>query len=111
MQALWAEPHVSFAGEYHQINDAGINPRPSSGRVPIWFGGHAEATFRRAAKYGDGFMPLRYPPGDEALAAFDKLRGLAREAGRGPSGIGVGGWGAPRARPDQNRRPGDRVWE
>src|ERR1700687_1652958 len=67
MQALWAEPHVAFAGEFHRIEDAGLNPRPASGRVPIWFGGHAEATFRRAAKYGDGFMPLAYPAGDAAL--------------------------------------------
>src|SRR6266550_3228282 len=79
MQRLWAEPHVSFAGEFHRIEDAGINPRPESGRVPIWFGGHAEATFRRAAKYGDGFMPLAYPAGDAALAAFEKLR---RQIGR-----------------------------
>ena len=47
MQALWAEPHVTFKGEFHQLDDGGINPRPKSGRVPIWFGGHAEATFRR----------------------------------------------------------------
>src|SRR4051794_2646033 len=57
MQALWAEPHVTFKGEFHNLDDGGINPRPRSGRVPVWFGGHAEATFRRAAKYGDGFMP------------------------------------------------------
>src|SRR3954454_18076637 len=82
MQALWAEPHVTFAGEFHRIEDAGINPRPASGRVPIWYGEHAEATFRRAARYGDGFMPLAYPPGDVALPAFDKLRNLTREAGR-----------------------------
>ena len=68
MQALWAEPHVRFAGEFHRLDDAGINPRPRSGRVPIWYGGHAEATFRRCAKYGDGFMPLAYPPGEEASA-------------------------------------------
>jgi probable F420-dependent oxidoreductase len=89
MQALWAEPHVTFMGEFHQIEDAGINPRPASGRVPIWYGGHAEATFRRAAKYGDGFMPLAYPPGDTALAAFEKLRRLTREAGRNPSDVGL----------------------
>ena len=74
MQALWAEPHVKFKGEFHQLDDGGINPRPKSGKVPIWFGGHAEATFRRTAKYGDGFMPLAYPAGDEALKAFEKLR-------------------------------------
>src|SRR5215203_4709595 len=78
MQALWSQPHVTFKGAYHTLTDAGINPRPPGGRVPIWFGGHAEATFRRTAKYGDGFMPLAYPAGDEALKAFDKLRGLIR---------------------------------
>src|ERR1700744_5225460 len=92
MQALWAAPHVDFAGTFHRIEDAGINPRPATGRVPIWYGGHAEATFRRAAKYGDGFMPLAYPPGDEAIAAFDKLRGLIRQAGRQSSDVGLEVW-------------------
>jgi sugar phosphate isomerase/epimerase len=40
-------------------------------------------------------MPLRYPPGDEALAAFEKLRRLAREAGRDPSEIGLEVWVSP----------------
>jgi alkanesulfonate monooxygenase SsuD/methylene tetrahydromethanopterin reductase-like flavin-dependent oxidoreductase (luciferase family) len=61
MQVLWSEPHVRFAGELHRIDDAGINPRPTLGRVPIWDGGHAEATFRRCAKYGVGYTPLAYP--------------------------------------------------
>jgi probable F420-dependent oxidoreductase len=95
MQALWAEPHVDFTGEFHRIEDAGINPRAASGRVPIWYGGHAEATFRRAAKYGDGFMPLAYPPGDAALAAFAKLRALTSEAGRDPSAMGLEVWASP----------------
>lgn len=89
MQALWARDHVSFAGEFHRIEDAGINPRPATGRIPVWFGGHAEATFRRTAQLGDGFMPLDYPPGDAALAAFDKLRRMVREAGRNPADIGI----------------------
>ena len=61
MQALWAQPHVTFKGRYHTIDDAGINPRPASGRIPVWFGGHAEQTLQRTAKYGDGWMPLAYP--------------------------------------------------
>src|SRR5882672_2514570 len=95
MQALWAEPHVAFAGEFHRIEDAGLNPRPASGRVPIWFGGHAEATFRRTAKYGDGFMPLAYPAGDEALKTFDKLRTMIRAAGRDPASVGLEVWVSP----------------
>ncbi len=97
MQALWAEPHVDFTGAFHRVPRAGINPRPASGRVPVWFGGHAEATFRRCARYGDGFMPLAYPPGDAALAAFDKLRRLTREAGRDPAAMGIEVWASPGA--------------
>jgi len=62
MQALWAQPHVTFKGKYHTLEDSGINPRPPSGRVPIWFGGHAEATYQRAAKYGTGSCRWPIPP-------------------------------------------------
>src|SRR6476660_8565363 len=89
MQALWAEPHVKFKGKWHTIEDAGINPRPGSGRVKLWYGGHAEVTLRRVIKWGDGWMPLAYGPGEEARAAFDQLRRLAEAAGRDPATIGI----------------------
>ena len=92
MQALWANQHVAFKGRYHTIDDAGINPRPASGRVPVWYGGHADATLPRIAKWGDGWMPNAYPPDDEALAIFEKLRSLTREAGRDPAAIGIEVW-------------------
>ncbi len=40
MQQLWAAPHVSFKGRWHEIQDAGINPLPVHRKVPVWFGGH-----------------------------------------------------------------------
>src|SRR5229473_6249180 len=89
MQALWAEPHVAVKGKWHRIDDAGINPRPASGRVKLWYGGHADVTLRRVVKWGDGWMPLAYGPGEEARAAFDKLRGYAEAAGRDPATIGI----------------------
>src|SRR5437660_2117470 len=89
MQALWSEPHVKFKGRWHTIEDAGINPRPASGKVPLWYGGHADVTLRRVVKWGDGWMPLAYGPGDEARAAFDKLRRVAEESGRDPATIGI----------------------
>ena len=42
-------------------------------------------------------MPLAYPPNDEALAAFDKLRALTREAGRDPAKMGLEVWVSPGA--------------
>jgi probable F420-dependent oxidoreductase len=90
MQALWAQDHVAFKGRWHEIDDAGINPRPPSGRVPLWFGGHAQATIRRLAKYGDGWMYLNHPAGEEALRDFDALRNAwATEGRRGEPGLSV----------------------
>lgn len=105
MQALWAEPHVTFKGQFHALDDGGINPRPASGRVPIWFGGHADATFRRAAMYGDGFIPNAYPPGEAGAAALAKLRKLTAEAGRDPAKMGIDVWVSPgKGTPDDWRK-------
>jgi probable F420-dependent oxidoreductase len=92
MQALWAEPHVTSKGRWHSIDDAGINPRPASGRVPVWFGGHHERTLERIAKFGDGWMPNAYPPGQEALDIFARLRSMTEAAGRDPSTVGIEVW-------------------
>lgn len=92
MRALWAEPHVKFKGRYHNIDDSGINPRPASGRIPIWWGGHADVILERIARIGDGWMPLAYSPGDKALAKLDQLRTLTKQAGRNPSDVGVEVW-------------------
>ncbi len=92
MRALWAEPHVTFKGEWHTIPDAGINPLPLRRAIPVWFGGHADATLRRIAKMGDGWMMLAHPMGVEAEAAFVKLRSYAETEGRDPRSIGLEVW-------------------
>jgi probable F420-dependent oxidoreductase len=92
MLALWAKPHVTFKGRWHQIDDAGINPLPIGRRVPIWYGGHDDRTVPRIAKWGDGWMMLALPMGDEALAAFDKLRKLTEAEGRDPAAMGLDVW-------------------
>ena len=85
MQALWAEPHVSFKGRWHTIEDAGINPLPARRKMPLWYGGHADVTLRRVVKWGDGWMPLAYAPGDEAKRRFRQAAPLCR-GGRPRSG-------------------------
>jgi probable F420-dependent oxidoreductase len=92
MQRLWAEPHVSFKGRWHTIDDAGINPRPASGKVPVWYGGHHERTLERIAKWGDGWMPNAYPPDQSALDVFARLRSLTAAAGRDPAQLGIEVW-------------------
>ena len=92
MRALWAEAHVSFEGEWHRIEDAGINPLPLARRVPVWFGGHDARAIERIARAGDGWIMLSYPLGPEADAAFAKLRALAVAAGRNPASLGLSVW-------------------
>jgi probable F420-dependent oxidoreductase len=92
MQALWAQPHVTFKGKYHTIDDAGINPRPASGKVPLWYGGHHEHTLPRIAKWGDGWMPNAYPPDQSALDIFSQLRRLTEQEGRDPAAVGIEVW-------------------
>ena len=43
MQKLWAEPHVSFKGRWHTIEDAGINPRPLRARCRCGLAGITSA--------------------------------------------------------------------
>jgi probable F420-dependent oxidoreductase len=62
MRALWKEEHVTFKGKYHTIDDAGINPRPTAGDLPVWYGGHHEKTLPRVAKWGDGWIMNNFPP-------------------------------------------------
>ena len=92
MRALWGQDHVSFKGRYHTIDDAGINPRPQSGHMPIWFGGHHEHTLPRIAKWGDGWMPNAYPPDQTALDIFGQLWKMTEEAGRDRSAVGIEVW-------------------
>src|SRR6202165_1260943 len=92
MKALWAEPHVTFKGEWHTIDDAGINPLPTHRMIPVWFGGHEDVTLRRIAKWGDGWIMLAHPAGAVANAEFAKLRGYIKDAGRDPAAVGLEVW-------------------
>ncbi len=99
LRALWTQPVVTFHGRWHHIDAAGINPLPVQRPIPIWIGGHAEATLRRVGEIGDGWYPL-LPPGDELRAMIERIHGYAREAGRDPSAIGIESWLRPHVVPE-----------
>ncbi len=80
MRKLWTSDVFDFHGEYHTIENASINPRPTQ-PVPIWFGGSAPALLERCAKLGDGFMPLG--------GANDKSAAVLAEIGRIREGVGL----------------------
>jgi probable F420-dependent oxidoreductase len=95
MKVLWTEEAPRFEGKYYRIGDVTLQPKPvQKPHPPIWVGGHTEPALRRTARLGDAWHPigLRGPAGlapDELRAKVERLRGLAREAGREPSAVRV----------------------
>ncbi len=90
LRRLWTEECVTFAGRWHKITDAGINPLPVQRPIPIWFGGSDDRALRRLGKLGDGWFPL-LGPDEKCRAAIETIRSYAREAGRDPQKIGIEG--------------------
>lgn len=88
LRQLWTQPLVTFEGRWHTIPDAGLNPLPLQRPIPIWFGGHAEAVLKRAARLADGWMP-NYRTPDEARPSLERLRAYLEAAGRPWEGFGL----------------------
>ena len=86
MRKLWAEPSVEFEGRWHTVPDAGILPRPVTGRIPVWLGGTAPAVIDRVGRLADGWLPMNVATLPEDLR---RVREVAREHGRNPEEIGV----------------------
>jgi len=77
---LWAGEKVSHRDDAYDFKDVRLKPTPVR-PIPIWCGGGTLASCRRAAEYGDGWMPARI-----TLATFRKcvtyLDELCQNAGR-----------------------------
>ena len=90
---LWTKDHPSFQGEHYRISGSGFEPKPvQKPHPPIWIGGHTGPAIRRAAKYGDGWMPIGLrPPAilepEELAAKIAQLRRLTARAGRAEDAV------------------------
>jgi probable F420-dependent oxidoreductase len=91
MNRLWTERTVTFAGAFDCVQHAGINPLPIQRPIPIWFGGGVEAVLRRAARYGQGWIPLGQPD-DQTASQLARLHDYLRAAGRDPGAFGIEAW-------------------
>jgi probable F420-dependent oxidoreductase len=85
MKALWTEPRVTFDGEFWQLEDAAMEPKPfTKPHPPLWFGGSSEPALRRAVRLGTGF----FGAGSSPTAAFAEqvkiVRAALGEAGKHP---------------------------
>jgi probable F420-dependent oxidoreductase len=92
LRLLWTQPVVTYAGRFHTINAAGINPLPVQRPIPLWLGGQSPAVLRRAGRKADGWFPY-YPyfSEDAVRRDLDTVRENARGAGRDPDQLGLEG--------------------
>ena len=83
----------------------GLSPRAVQDRLPIWIGGSSPAAVRRAAQYGDGWLPQGTAL-DEMAATVERIDGLRADAGRtGPFAVGGLAFGLYVGEPDWQLEP------
>jgi probable F420-dependent oxidoreductase len=91
MQKLWTEENLNFEGQFWQVKNASLLPRPvQKPHPPVWFGGHTPAALKRAVKYGSGFIGA----GSSSIPDFkDEVQTLLRilqEEKKDPAGFTIG---------------------
>jgi probable F420-dependent oxidoreductase len=87
MKRLWTEDNVTHRGRFFQVNNLTVGPRPlQHPHPPIWTGGSAEVSLKRAGTWANGFIC-----GSSAIPEFasvwEKVAAYAQAAGRNPNEI------------------------
>ena len=91
LRRLWTEDLVTYTGRFHELREVTIVPPPVQRPIPIWLGGTSDPVVRRAARIGDGWMPI-LPPDEQAEAKLADLRSHLKAFGRDPAAFGLEAW-------------------
>ena len=90
MKALWTEPRITFHGEFWQLENAAMEPKPFQKPYPrLWFGGASEPALRRAVRMGDGFFGAGSSPTDRFAEQVQVVKAALAEAGRSAEGFPI----------------------
>jgi probable F420-dependent oxidoreductase len=86
MKALWTQPRVTFDGEFWQLADAAMEPKPAQKpHPPVWIGANGETALRRAVRIGDGFFGAGSAPTARFADQVTIVRSALDAAGRDPA--------------------------
>ena len=87
IKRCWTEDAVDFTGEFTTTTGITIRPRPAQyPHPPIWISGRKSAAMRRAARFGDGWMPYLVSP-EMLHDSIHEVRRMAESFDRDPSTI------------------------
>jgi probable F420-dependent oxidoreductase len=82
VKRLWTEQHVHASGRFYRLDDVTLSPPPlQRPHPPIWVSGRRDGAMRRAARFGDGWLPYFYSPA-QYRASVARITALAKETGR-----------------------------
>jgi probable F420-dependent oxidoreductase len=96
LEAVWTtDPVDPHQGKHYSFPAAHIGPKPvQRPRPPVYLSGFAPASQRRAARRGDGILPVavtypgfKFDPVSSLNAPLEQVRRLAADAGRDPASI------------------------
>ncbi|MDA0821783.1 MAG: LLM class flavin-dependent oxidoreductase [Proteobacteria bacterium] len=82
LERVWSGTNVTYSGRYTTLDDFSLKPMPiQKPRPPIWISGRKDVAMRRAARYGDGWLPYMYTP-EQLAESITKIRQFGEEIGR-----------------------------
>lgn len=84
VRLLWSTDDAHFDGRFDSFHHVTISPRHRT-PPPVWVSGRSEAAMRRAARFGDGWLPYMYTPEQYAasVSTITSLRDDHRPFHRG----------------------------
>ena len=85
LQALWSGEPATLHSEVIDVDDAVLDVVPEP-RIPIWVGGRSPPAQRRAARFGDAWMPFVITP-ERFAEGWANVRAEAERRHRDPDAI------------------------
>ncbi|PSO07164.1 hypothetical protein B9Q04_12340 [Candidatus Marsarchaeota G2 archaeon BE_D] len=88
LRLAWKGDPVVFEGEHFRFEAVDVGAGVEGAPPPIWVGGNSPSAIRRAARYGDAWIPTDFTP-QEYEASIPKLRAQLNRLGRAPSSLEI----------------------
>jgi probable F420-dependent oxidoreductase len=85
MRSLWSDGTAALSGEFYELPECRLYPKPLQSPVPVHVGGESDAALRRAAANGQGWFSWNRLPGDDLTERLAPLDGELAARGRSRS--------------------------
>jgi probable F420-dependent oxidoreductase len=90
LKRIWTDDVVEFKGQFYNIPASKIGPKPmQKPQIPIYLGGYSQGTFRRIAKYANGWICTIRNSLDQVRSNIGKIKEECYKVNRDPEDINI----------------------